>query len=261
MSLRAVNVSMHKAGRQILDGISLELRPGQIHALLGPNGAGKSSLLAALAGEPPTAGVVSLDGQAIAGIRSAELAQRRAVLPQIDELRFGFRVREVVAMGCLPWPQLAAAERASWAAQAMDQAQVSELAQRRYTQLSGGERARVQLARVLCQVGFAATVSKRYLLLDEPTAHLDLAHQQQSLRGIRQAADAGLGVLVILHDPNLALQYADYASVLSHGRCVAQGPVQQCLSAEILAEVYATPLQAIQVAGHRNHLIFSKNST
>ena len=260
MSLRAVNVSMHKAGRQILDGISLELRPGQIHALLGPNGAGKSSLLAALAGEPPTAGVVSLDGQAIAGIRSAELAQRRAVLPQIDELRFGFRVREVVAMGCLPWPQLAAAERASWAAQAMDQAQVTELAQRRYTQLSGGERARVQLARVLCQLRFAAAEHCRVLLLDEPTAHLDLAHQQQCLRCIRQAADAGLAILVVMHDPNLALQYADIASVLSNGRCVAQGPVGHSLSASVLAQVYGTPLQEVRLAGHRHHQIFSKNS-
>ena len=118
----------------------------------------------------------------------------------------------------------------------------------------------MQLARVLCQVGFAATVSKRYLLLDEPTAHLDLAHQQQSLRSIRQAADAGLGVLVILHDPNLALQYADYASVLSSGRCVAQGPVERSLSASVLAQIYATPLQEVRLAGHRHHLIFSKSS-
>lgn len=260
MSLIGNNISLQRAGRRVLDQVNIRVAPGQVHALLGPNGAGKSSLLAVLAGDCPATGEVSINDQPIGTFGAAQLARRRAVLPQIDELRFGFRVREVVAMGTLPWPALSAGERAAWVAQSLALTSIEALAERRYTQLSGGERARVQLARVLCQLRFAAAEHCRVLLLDEPTAHLDLAHQQQCLRCIRQAADAGLAILVVMHDPNLALQYADIASVLSNGRCVAQGPVGHSLSASVLAQVYGTPLQEVRLAGHRHHQIFSKNS-
>ena len=222
--------------------------------MLGPNGAGKSTLLKVLAGDlAPDAGSVELNGRPLKEWSPLALARQRAVLPQAHALAFGFSAAQVVALGRLPCPRLPAPEENARVRDALGHAGVTELEQRRYTTLSGGERARVQLARVIAQVydplegelkGLA-----RYLLLDEPTAHLDLAHQHDCMRSARRLATRGLGVLVIVHDPNLALRYADSVTLLHQGKVVARGQPEEALTESALEDVYHVPVRVLHAAG------------
>lgn len=210
----------------LLDGVSLVVRPGEIVAVVGANGAGKSTLLKVAAGErSPNAGRVTLDGRPLASYAPAVLAGRRAVLPQQSALQFGFTASEVVALGRTPHAHRSSHKEDDAAVRrALAQAGVGHLAGRRYPTLSGGEQQRVHLARALAQLDGQAHAGAPYLLLDEPTASLDLAHQHAVLRTARALADAGTGVLVVLHDLNLAAQYADRLAVLRRGRLLADGP-------------------------------------
>lgn len=235
-----------------IDGVSLRIAPGELHVLLGPNGAGKSTLLGLLAGDlKPTEGNVVLDDQPLARWSMTALARRRAVMMQREHLPFPFTVREVVSLGRLPWQRDEASpvERRK-VTEALAQAGAAALADRRYPELSGGERARVQLARALAQIaGDTHDEGDRrgcYLLLDEPTASLDFAFQHHSLITMRQLADRGVGVLAILQDPNLALRHADVVSLLDRGRLVASGSPAEVLDAERLSTVYGLPIEALR---------------
>ncbi|MFG1299093.1 heme ABC transporter ATP-binding protein [Xanthobacter sp. V3C-3] len=231
----AENLRVTAAGRVLLDGATLALRPGAVSVLVGPNGAGKSTLLKALSGElRPAAGRVLLDGVPIRDMAPLALAQRRAVLPQSVEVAFPFTAGEVIAAGLM-------------AADARDGARIHRLlalvdlpgfANRRYDSLSGGERQRVQLARILAQLELARGDAPAYLFLDEPTASLDLAHQLTVLRLARAHADAGGGVLAVLHDLNLAAMVADELVVLAGGRIRAAGPVESVLTEEVLDDAF-----------------------
>ncbi|MET9557060.1 heme ABC transporter ATP-binding protein [Streptomyces sp. NPDC006645] len=221
-------------------GVDLVVRAGEVLALVGPNGAGKSTLLAALAADLDAAGT---DGLVRIGDRPAhdwtapELALRRAVLPQAATLSFPFPVEEVVAMGRAPWAGTAAADEDDAAvAGAMAATEVTEFARRPFSALSGGERARVALARVLAQ-------RAPLLLLDEPTAALDLRHQELVLRVCRARAAAGDAVVVVLHDLGLAAAHADRAAVLHAGRVVADGPPAEVFGDELLSRVYRQPVE------------------
>ncbi|WP_442810962.1 ATP-binding cassette domain-containing protein [Streptomyces sp. NBC_01217] len=195
---------------------SLVTHAGEVLALVGPNGAGKSTLLAALA---------------------AELALRRAVLPQSATLSFPFPVEDVVRMGRAPWAGTERADEDDPAvAAAMAATEVTEFAARPFSALSGGERARVALARVLAQ-------RAPLLLLDEPTAALDLRHQELVLRICRERAGAGDAVVVVLHDLGLAAAYADRAVVLHGGRIAVAGPPAEVFTGELLGEVYRQPVE------------------
>lgn len=241
MSFKVEHLSLRRAGRPVLIDANLELQPGQVHALLGPNGAGKSSLLGVLAGDlHGDAGRVSLDGQTLADWPRRALARRRAVMLQREHLPFPFTAEQVVALGRLPWaadpahPRERAVIRRSLA-----RAGAEALAGRPYTALSGGERSRVQLARALAQIDEASLgTAPAYLLLDEPTASLDFAFVHDCLAQIRERAQAGLGVLVVLHDPLLAARYADVLSVMSQGRVLATGSARQVLDPAVLAPAY-----------------------
>ncbi|HEY1133085.1 MAG TPA: heme ABC transporter ATP-binding protein [Nocardioides sp.] len=243
LAARGVRVLIE--GRAILDDVDADVVPGEVLVLVGPNGAGKSTLLGVLTGDlEPSAGTVTVDGRPVREIRARELAQVRAVLMQQQRLAFGFRAREVVEMGRAPWHRTpAAADDLAVIAAAQEQTDVTHLAARLFPTLSGGEQARVSLARVLAQ-------STRILLLDEPTAALDLQHQEAVLRVAREEAAAGAAVVVVLHDLSLAAAYADRVCVLADGRVRAVGGPREVLTAELLTEVYQHPVDVIEHGGH-----------
>ncbi|WP_236576262.1 heme ABC transporter ATP-binding protein [Streptomyces sp. HF10] len=232
----AEGLRVRLGARPVLDGVGVSARAGEVLALVGPNGAGKSTLLGALAGDVPAAGgVVRLHGRPVDAWTAAELALRRAVLPQSAALAFPFTVAEVVRMGRAPHAA-APAEDDLAVAEAMAATEVSGFAGRLFGALSGGERARVALARVLAQ-------RAPLLLLDEPTAALDLRHQEAVLRLCRERALAGDAVVVVLHDLALAAAYAHRVVVLRGGRVAADGPPAEVFTEPLLSEVYEHPVE------------------
>lgn len=242
--VRATALTVVLDRRTVLDDVSLEVRPGEVLALVGPNGAGKSMLLSVLSGERvPASGTVTIDDRDIRSFSPLELARRRSVLTQDNSLSFPFRVTDVIAMGRAPWIRTAeiAADSAAIASSA-DRADVAHLAARRFTELSGGERARVSLARVLAQ-------DTPIVFLDEPTAALDLRHQEDVLRICRDLASAGRAVVVVVHDLSLAGAVADRVALLSSGRLVAAGAPSSVLTAETIAAVYGLAVRVVEVDG------------
>lgn len=220
-------------GTKIIDGVSLDVSAGQVLALVGPNGAGKSTLLSALCGDLPIdSGSVLLSGQPLSHWSAVEMAMRRAVMLQQATISFPFTVGQIVEMGRAPWSSTDRADEDEEAIRAaLAAADVVAFGERVFSSLSGGERARVSLARALAQ-------RAQLLLLDEPTAALDLHHQEDVLQLARRQAVEGDAVVIVLHDLNLAAGYADQVAVLSHGRLAATGSPTEVLTAELLSEVY-----------------------
>ncbi|MEM7029031.1 MAG: heme ABC transporter ATP-binding protein [Chloroflexota bacterium] len=238
--LEAHDLSFRVGQKTLVNRISLLVEVGQIVAVVGPNGAGKSTLLKLLTGElQPDNGVVWLMGKPLDDWPIAEQAKMRAVLPQRSNLAFPFTVSEVVLMGRTPYNQgRETMEDQAIVIETLQAVGMSDFADRTYTTLSGGEQQRVQLARVLAQIWTNIGKETCYLLLDEPTASLDLAHQYQTLRLAKQVAEKGIGVLTILHDLNLAAQYADTILILSQGDQVAQGSPKEMLTVDIIAQAF-----------------------
>jgi iron complex transport system ATP-binding protein len=245
--LEARGVSVAANGHTLLAAVDIALRPGRVTVLIGPNGAGKSTLLRALAGElRPTQGAVRLDGRDLAAFTASELARRRGVVPQASLLAFPFTALEVVILGVtVPGFETSAAHAQRAALEALEALGLSEIAHRPYVHLSGGERQRVHIARVLCQLGTGPVGSgeTRYLLLDEPTSSLDLAHQMLALDAIRREAERGLAVLAVLHDLNLAAALADDMVLLVRGRVAAAGRVAEVLKDDLLSAAYGCPVR------------------
>ncbi|GAA0519095.1 hemin import ATP-binding protein HmuV [Paractinoplanes deccanensis] len=237
--MRASGVEVTLGGRKVVDGVDLHADPGEVVALVGPNGAGKSTLLAALAGDLPTPGRIEIAGRELRSYKKADLARERAVLPQRSALSFPFTAGEVVRMGRAPWAgRPEAAEDDEAVAEAMRRTEVTGFAARPFQALSGGEQARVALARVLAQ-------RTPLLLLDEPTAALDLRHQELVLMVARERAGAGAAVVVVLHDLGLAAAYADRVSVLAAGRVRAEGRPAEVFTEELLTEVYQHDVEVL----------------
>lgn len=233
--LEARKVTVRAGRARLLDGVSLALAPGELLAVAGPNGAGKSTLLRVLEGDlAPARGEVLLHGRPLGAHRPLELARLRAVLPQETALAFPFSVDEVVRMGRWPWPADPARDEALVGA-ALDACDVRTLVDRRVPTLSGGERTRVALARVLAQ-------DTAIVLLDEPTAALDLRHQEAVLRAARARADDGRAVLAVLHDLNLAAAWADRIVLLDRGTVCAAGLAGDVLTGDLLSRLYGAPV-------------------
>lgn len=244
MRLQARDITVTIGGRNLVDGVSFDLAPGQIVAVVGRNGAGKSTLLKALTGDmPPTRGEVIVNNTPLTAWNRHELAKIRAVLPQSSPLNFGFTVLEVALMGRIPHLRGGETpEDYAIAHEALAAARVNHLADRIYTTLSGGERQRVQLARVLAQIWAGKMETPRYLLLDEPTSSLDLAHQHTTLEIAATFARQGVGILAILHDLNLAAQYADTIVMMHDGRRIAAGSPNDVLTPPLILEAFGIPV-------------------
>jgi iron complex transport system ATP-binding protein len=251
MTLMVSNLVLEKAGRCLLDVPTLNLRPGQVHALLGPNGAGKSTLLSSLSGlERSTARQVQLHGRTLDRWGAQALARQRALLSQDLHVPFDFEVRDMVRMGRYPHSEHPHPLEPQLIDHCLAQAGAAALSHRRYESLSGGEKARVQLARVLAQITPSpGTQPAPWLLLDEPTAALDLAHQHAVMRLLRQLAAQGVGVLVALHDLNLAATYADQVMVMSQGRIDTVGASAQVLQPALVQRIWGVGCERL-VDGH-----------
>jgi iron complex transport system ATP-binding protein len=246
----AANVGVQIGGRALLRHAALGIAPGAFVAIIGPNGAGKSTVLRAAAGElRPAEGGISIDGVPIDRLPRADLARRRAVLPQAVRLAFPMLVEEVVALGRTPHfgaPTMTEDNIAIDAA--IVRAGISFLCGRMYDTLSGGEQQRVNLARVFAQVWERQPTGPRYLLLDEPTAPLDVAQQHHVLRLVRELADSGIGVCAVLHDLNQAATWADTIVAVREGRCVATGAPPDVITEETLESIYALPFSVLTSA-------------
>lgn len=241
LEARAVSYRIGQA--LLLDRVSLTLERGEVLALVGPNGAGKSTLLRLMSGDiRPSDGQIFLDGASLDSYKAKMLALRRAVLPQQTVLQFAFSARDVVMMGRSPHLAFAAAERDEDHAvvdRSMEQTDTLGLAERVYPSLSGGEQQRVSLARILAQ-------ETPILLLDEPTASLDVHHQELVMEVARALAGSGAAVLAVLHDLNLAAAAADRVALLKQGRLAALGPPWQVLTESLLSDVFAHPMTVMR---------------
>jgi len=259
IALQARNLSFAYFHQPVLREVSLTLRLGERVGLIGPNGSGKTTLLRLLSGVlPPSQGEVSLDGLALRRLSRQEIARRIAVVPQELLVPFAFTVQEMVAMGRLPhaargWKALLRGENKD-DRRAVEAALLAtgtvDLADRLFNELSGGERQRVMIALALAQ-------EPEVLLLDEPTVHLDLAHQVEVLELIaRLNVEHGLTVLAVLHDLNLAALYFPRLVLLERGQIVGEGEPAQVLSEETIARVFGA---AVRVVPHptadRPHII------
>ena len=242
----AKNLVVTRTNTTLLNDVSLEVTTGELVAVLGPNGAGKSTLLGALSGDFPLAGgSVAINEDNIATMTPKTLARLRAVLPQQIAISFPFTVREIVAMGRGPWLDGNDDERIE---SAMQRLEVTALQKRTYQTLSVGEQARVSMARVLAQ-------DTPLLLLDEPTAVLDIGQQERFLAIARTLVDEGRGVVAVLHDLNVAMRFATRVVVLHEDRCVASGDPQSVLTPALLSNVYHQNIQVTTTTEGRSVIL------
>lgn len=229
-------------GRKILDNISCTILPGKLTVFLGPNGAGKSTLLRIVSGEmKPHNGTVWLDNLSIHSIPIRQLALQRGVLSQQYSVSLPFTVEEVVTMGRYPhYRNSPSAKDRLIVSQCLQEMEVDHLSARLFNTLSGGEQQRVQMARVLAQLGDedGLPAGSKILLLDEPTASMDLLHQQQCLNKARQLAEQGYTVVAVLHDLNLAARFADALLLLKDGKLLANGKPSELLEPGLIFSAY-----------------------
>jgi iron complex transport system ATP-binding protein len=237
-------------GRAIIKNVSLQVFPGEVLALVGPNGAGKSSILSVMAGDVrATSGTATLGGKHVGKYRPDEAARVRSVLMQSNQVSFPFTVQEIVEMGRAPWartPELA--DDDALIQDALRLADVEHLVERRFNQLSGGEKARVSLARVLAQ-------RTPVMLLDEPTAALDLRHQESVMRAIRTFANAGCAIVVVLHDLSIAAGYADRIAMIVGGKLDAIGTPDEVIVADRVSRVYGVDVDIESVGNPKRPVI------
>lgn len=243
MTLTASNISAAKSGKTILSDVSLEVEPGRLTALIGPNGAGKSTLMKIVAGEEsPGDGTVMLAGRSIDEFKPAELARIRSVMTQSSHVIFDFLVEEIISLG---WVHESGQTKMIGAVEfVVRQCGIDYLVGRVYRTLSGGEKQRVQFARALLQIWSpAGHAQPKYMLLDEPTSSLDVAHELELLKYLKQLAGGEIGVLVVLHDLNLASHFADEVLLINDGNLIEKGTPEDVMQTELLTQVYGTHIE------------------
>ncbi|WP_375607733.1 MULTISPECIES: heme ABC transporter ATP-binding protein [unclassified Bartonella] len=247
--IEATNICVQRGKKQILNHINLQAKSGAFTIIIGPNGSGKSTFVKALSGEIPYSGKITLNGYDVRQTKTYEMAKMRAVLPQSTTLVFPFLVHEVVRLG-LSVNQLTIAktELQNLIQKALDRVDLSDYGNLYYHQLSGGEQARVQLARVLCQIWKPIYNGiPRWMILDEPIASLDIQHQIIVMDIAKQFTHSGGGVLAVLHDLNLAAHYADSMILLKEGEIYCEGNATNVLTTQNLRDVYHCSLNVSEL--------------
>ena len=241
MSLNLESVSLKLDNRQILKDVSLEINEGEIVSVIGPNGAGKSTLLNVLTGDiNPDSGEIFYDNKQLKQISIQERAFTRSVMSQMQTLVFNFSVKDVIEMG---WLQRGNSDFSNNFSMAFEnvtkECNVHNLIHRKFNSLSGGEQRRVHFARTLLQLWRPSESNDpRYLLLDEPTANLDLYFEIKLMEIIKKKAVNNVGVFLILHDLNLAAKFSDKIALINKGKIVSYGTPREVLKPNILEEIY-----------------------
>lgn len=244
--LQVASLSLHVDGNRLLDNVSFAVAEGELLALIGPNGAGKSSLVHAIIGDwPAMSGTATFGGRAISDYPDRERACRMALLPQASLLSFPFTVRDVVMLGRSPHGSglLVDGDIVDEACEAAD---IAHMKNARYTRLSGGEKQRVQLARVMAQIWRKEDAGARLLLLDEPVAALDLGHQQWVMERVAAFARAGVTVVMVMHDITLAARHADRLLALRDGCVIAHGTPDEVVTIANLRAMFDTDARIIR---------------
>ena len=236
MSIHTEGITVHYGNTPILNDVGFTARPGEINAIVGPNGSGKTTFLKALTGEIPYQGSVMFNGSDIRDISPTRLATMRAVLPQSINVSFPFTVLEVVQMGLMAGVHAGRKDLPEYSLQKVG---LSGFGPRFYQELSGGEKQRVQLARILLQVWEPVVDDTScWLFLDEPVSSLDIAHQLEVMAIARAFADAGGGVIAVMHDLNLTAAFSDKIALFEKGRLYKQGSVEEVLTSPHLSYAY-----------------------
>ncbi len=241
MSIKTHDLSIMFNGKPCLKNINLSCATDELTILIGPNGAGKSTLLKACSGDIVSSqGQVTINDKGIGEYSAMELAKTRAVMTQSYEMGFSFSVHEIVAMGCYAYEgQISKQEKRQIVHEAMGYLGISHLSENNFMTLSGGEKQRTQLARVLVQLWFPYEQEEaRFLLLDEPTSSLDIFHQYHVLTLAKELTKRNIGVLAVVHDLSLAASFADQLILLSKGEVVVQGEAKTVLQRDYLNQVY-----------------------
>ena len=242
--LSAQNIAFTVGRHTIIEPLDIDFKAGEMTALVGPNGAGKSSLLQILSGEIPSHGVIAYGDKSTSDIDITEMAFHRAVLSQSNVLSFAFTVREVVTLGLL----IPDAEHI--VDKVLDVTELAKKQHENYLTLSGGQKQRCHMARVLAQIYTAMQAGyKPVVFLDEPTAALDITHEHAVLNIAKQLTRDGLAVIIVLHDLNVASQYADRVVILQQGQIFADGTVAKTMTKQNLEAVYQHPVDIIPHKG------------
>lgn len=260
--LKAAAISYQVGPTVLLHETTVTFAPGRFHVIMGANGAGKSTLLKVLAGEQqPAAGAVYLEGKPLHHYSKTALAVKRAVLSQHLQLSFPITVEEIVLMGRYPYfATHPTARDKAICNEAMALMHVEHLAERDYTTLSGGEAQKVQMCRVLAQMGDRQAGEKKVLFLDEPVSHLDVKYQYQLLRAAKALCQEQATVIAILHDINLALAFADRLLFMKEGRLVHDLEQVSALTPAILQEVFGMPAALLYPDGRKPVVLFEEGT-
>lgn len=238
------NMSLQSGTNYRLRDISATFESGKHHIIVGPNGAGKSSLLQIIAGSiPPSSGNVYLHEQDINNLSVEKIAIQRAILSQQIHIAFPMKVLDIIHMGRYPHKNSEVIDHENLIDQIIQSLQIQSLQHRWYQSLSGGEAQKVQLARVLVQLNAAESPDQKLLLLDEPVSHLDPQYQQEIMRQAQQLVERGVTVISVLHDINLALQFADQLYFMKNNRLLYTQSLKEQLLPELIEKVFEVQVE------------------
>jgi iron complex transport system ATP-binding protein len=242
----------------LVNEVSLFVEPGEFVVIMGPNGAGKSTLLKMMSGAlPPTKGKILLKGKDLATYKTDQLAKQRAVLSQHYEISFPLSAREIVMMGRYPYfNSFPRAEDEAIVTNRMERMQVTDLGDRSYQTLSGGEAQKVQMSRVLAQIGDTGENEQKLLLLDEPVSHLDVKYQHQLLAVAKECCKKQVAVIAVLHDINLAIKYADRILFMKQASVIKNLAKHEPLTSELLESIFDIKCRIIDLPEGGKFVVF-----